>query len=204
MTEAFTDDGILVNSGQFDGLRSSEAKEAIADYLESRGHGQKTVNYRLRDWGISRQRYWGNPIPIIYCDAVRHCPGARKGSAGGPAHGCGSSPARGEALWPMDSGIRQRHLSRNAAEAARRETDTMDTFVRIVLVFPPLLLSGLRRRRRWTRTRVEYWMPVDQYIGGIEHAVLHLLYARFFTKVLRDLGYVEVDEPSPISSPRGW
>jgi leucyl-tRNA synthetase len=192
MTEAFTDNGIMVNSGRFDGMKSSEAKELIADYLETEGIGKKTVNYRLRDWGISRQRYWGNPIPVIYCDL------------------CGVVPVPEKDLpviLPMDvefTGEGGSPLARipefatttcpQCGEAARRETDTMDTFVESSWYFlryccPDFVAGPL------DKTRAEYWMSVDQYIGGIEHAVLHLLYARFFTKVLRDLGYVEVDEP---------
>ncbi len=192
MVAAFTDEGVMVNSGRFDGIRSGEAKERIADYLEAEGIGKKTVNYRLRDWGISRQRYWGNPIPIIYCDL------------------CGVVPVPEKDLpvvLPMDvefTGEGGSPLARipefatttcpQCGEAARRETDTMDTFVESSWYFlryccPDFVAGPL------DKARVGYWMSVDQYIGGIEHAVLHLLYARFFTKVLRDLGYVDVDEP---------
>ena len=192
MTEAFTSEGIMVNSGQFDGLKSSDAKEKIADYLEKKGIGGKTVNFRLRDWGISRQRYWGNPIPIIYCEV------------------CGVVPVPESDLpvvLPKDaifSGEGGNPLAKISSFVnvpcplcgmmARRETDTMDTFVESSWYFlryccPDFAAGPLHK------PETEYWMPVDQYIGGIEHAVLHLLYARFFTKVLRDLGYVDVDEP---------
>ncbi|MBI1920214.1 MAG: leucine--tRNA ligase [Geobacter sp.] len=192
MTAAYTEEGIMVNSGQFDGIRSSEAKERIADYLEKEGIGKKTANFRLRDWGISRQRYWGSPIPIIYCDL------------------CGVVPVPEKdlpVLLPMDvefsgeggSPLAKAESFRNVTcpqcgEIARRETDTMDTFVESSWYFlrycSPDCNTG-----PFDREKAEYWMSVDQYIGGIEHAVMHLLYARFFTKVLRDLGYMAVDEP---------
>ena len=192
MTAAFTTEGVMVNSGRFDGLASSEAKTKIADYLEAEGIGKKTVNFRLRDWGVSRQRYWGNPIPVIYCDL------------------CGVVPvpvADLPVVLPMDavfSGEGGNPLAKvdsfaattcpQCGEVARRETDTMDTFVQSSWYFlryccPDFASAPL------DKARTEYWMSVDQYIGGIEHAVLHLLYARFFTKMLRDLGYVDVDEP---------
>jgi leucyl-tRNA synthetase len=192
MTAAFTEEGVMVNSGPFDGLKSSESKEQIADYLEKEGFGKKTVNYRLRDWGISRQRYWGNPIPIIYCES------------------CGAVPVPESDLpvvLPMDakfSGEGGNPLAKvpsfvsvtcpTCGKPARRETDTMDTFVQSSWYFlrycSPRFAQGPLEREE-----TEYWMSVDQYIGGIEHAVLHLLYARFFTKVLRDLGFVSIDEP---------
>lgn len=192
MTEAFVAEGVMVNSSQFDGLRSSEAKEKIADFLEGRGIGKKTVNFRLRDWGISRQRYWGNPIPIIYCEKCGAVPVPEKdlpvvlpvdvqftGEGGNPL-------AKVESFVNVDCP--------ECGGRARRETDTMDTFVESSWYFlryccPDLDTAPL------DKARAEYWMSVDQYIGGIEHAVLHLLYARFFTKVMRDLGHVQVDEP---------
>ena len=192
MTEAFTGEGIMVNSGRFDRMANTQAKEEIADFLEKEGIGRKTVNFRLRDWGISRQRYWGNPIPVINCDI------------------CGVVPVPLNALpvvLPMDAaftGEGGNPLAKvdsfvncscpQCGNGARRETDTMDTFVQSSWYFlrycSPKFAAG-----PLDRDKVEAWMPVDQYIGGIEHAVLHLLYARFFTKVLRDLGYCNVDEP---------
>jgi len=192
MEAAFTEEGVMVNSDAFDGMKSGEAKERIADYLEKEGIGRKTVNYRLRDWGISRQRYWGNPIPIIYCDR------------------CGVVPVPEKdlpVLLPMDAtftGEGGNPLARissfvnvpcpECGGAARRETDTMDTFVESSWYFLryccPRFDGGAL-----DRSEAEYWMSVDQYIGGIEHAVLHLLYARFFTKALRDLGHIDIDEP---------
>lgn len=188
---AFEEDGVLVDSGPFTGLGSAEARERMNLYLQENGIGKEAVQYRLRDWCISRQRYWGAPIPIVYCDR------------------CGTVPVAEKDLpvtLPMDVDFRVKG-SPLAAHAdfvrthcpqcggqARRETDTMDTFVESSWYFErfasPHFDQGLFDPRE-----VDYWMPVDQYIGGIEHAVLHLLYSRFFTKVLRDLGYVKFDEP---------
>lgn len=192
MTEAFTEPGIICNSDPFDGQNSEDAKEAIADYLQGRGIGTKTVNFRLRDWGISRQRYWGNPIPVIYCDVCGVVPVPEQDlPVSLPVDveftGEGGSPlARLESFVNVPCPI--------CGIAARRETDTMDTFVQSSWYFlryccPDLLDGPLDRRK------VDYWMSVNQYIGGIEHAVMHLLYARFFTKVLRDMGYISCDEP---------
>jgi leucyl-tRNA synthetase len=192
MSGAWTGSGAMVNSAQFDGLSNEAAKERIAEYLEQEGIGKQTVNFRLRDWGVSRQRYWGTPIPVIYCDV------------------CGVVPVPEQDLpvvLPRDvelSGEGGSPLAKCAAfvnvpcpqcgEAARRETDTFDTFVESSWYFAryacPDFPSGPIDRQA-----VEYWLPVDQYIGGIEHAVMHLLYARFFTKVLRDLRMMRLDEP---------
>jgi leucyl-tRNA synthetase len=192
MTEAYTEDGILVHSGPFNGMNNREAMEAIADYLEEQGIGKRAINYRLRDWGISRQRYWGTPIPIIYCDhcGIQTVPEADLPIAlpldVGPKEN-GASPLPGlrsfvETTCPACGG------------AARRETDTMDTFVESSWYFDRYTCPDYDQGPL-DRKRLEYWMPVDQYIGGIEHAILHLLYSRFFTKVLRDIGMVSLDEP---------
>ncbi len=192
MTEAYTVEGVMVNSGPFDGLKSGEAKGRIADFLEQERIGTKTVNYRLRDWGISRQRYWGNPIPVIYCDVCGTVPVP---AADLPVvlpkdvtfTGEGGSPlARVESFAATTCPL--------CGKPARRETDTMDTFVQSSWYFLRYCCPDFQESPL-DSSRVGYWMSVDQYIGGIEHAVLHLLYARFFTKVLRDLGYVNVDEP---------
>ena len=192
MQQAHEGEGVLVNSGPFTGLGSEQAREAIADFLEREGIGKRTVNYRIRDWGISRQRYWGNPIPIIYCQ------------------GCGVVPVPYQDLpviLPQDVEVTMKGgspLQKVATFAhvacprcggpARREMDTMDTFVDSSWYFLRFT-SPEAEDGPVTPARVNYWMPVDQYIGGIEHAVLHLLYARFFTKAVRDLGLIAVDEP---------
>jgi leucyl-tRNA synthetase len=192
MTEAFTGEGIMVNSGRFDGMNSNQAKEQIADYLEKEGIGRKTVNYRLRDWGISRQRYWGNPIPMIYCDLCGPVPVPEKDLPVVLPMDATFTGEGGNPLAKVDSFVNV--TCPQCGEAARRETDTMDTFVQSSWYFlryccPDFACGPL------DKAKTEYWMSVDQYIGGIEHAVMHLLYARFFTKVLRDLGYCDIDEP---------
>ncbi len=164
--QAYTGDGLKINSGFLDGLTVGAAKRKAIDWLVAEGLGEAKVNYRLRDWGISRQRYWGAPIPVLYCD------------------GCGTVPEKEENLPVV--------LPRGGP--ARRDTDTMDTFVESSWYFLRYC-SPRHEHGMFDRQEAEYWMPVDQYIGGIEHAVLHLLYARFYTKVLRDLGLVKVDEP---------
>jgi leucyl-tRNA synthetase len=185
-------EGPLVNSGQFDGMPSGEAKRAIVDWLEGEGRGHGSVNYRLRDWLISRQRYWGCPIPIVYCDE------------------CGMQPvAESElpVLLPdVDDYAPQGRSPLAAAEdwvnttcpacggAALRETDTMDTFVDSSWYFVRYC-DALNDEAAGDPAIAGYWMPVDQYIGGIEHAILHLLYARFFMKALTDMGYLDVQEP---------
>jgi leucyl-tRNA synthetase len=190
--EAYTGDGAKINSGFLDGLAVAEAKRRAIDWLVERGLGTGKVNYRLRDWGISRQRYWGAPIPIVYC----------------PKDGTvAERPERLPVVLPQDVQITGKGGSPIAdvpgfvnttcprcGGPARRETDTMDTFVDSSWYFlrfcSPRHLGGLA-----DADAVHYWMPVDQYTGGIEHAILHLLYARFYTKVLRDLGYFKLDEP---------
>jgi len=192
MTEAYTAEGIMVNSGRFDGGNNSDAKEAIADFLEKEGIGKKTVNFRLRDWGISRQRYWGNPIPVINCDLCGVVPVPVKDLPVVLPMDAAFTGEGGNPLAKVESFVQC--TCPQCGQSARRETDTMDTFVQSSWYFmrycSPKFGNG-----PLDREQVEYWMPVDQYIGGIEHAVLHLLYARFFTKVLRDLGYCNVDEP---------
>jgi leucyl-tRNA synthetase len=189
---AYEEEGILVNSGEFSGLESSKAKQEITKYLEEKGLGKKTINYKLRDWNISRQRYWGTPIPIIYCDD------------------CGIVPVPEEDLpvvLPQDvefTGIGGSPLSKveefvnttcpKCGKPAKRETDTMDTFVDSSWYFLRYC-DPKNDKLPFDKEKVDYWMPVDIYIGGIEHAVLHLLYSRFFTKFLKDIGLVSVDEP---------
>ena len=188
--EAYAEHGTLINSGPYDGLGFAAAVDAIAADLERKGLGRKRVQYRLRDWGISRQRYWGCPIPIVHCDR------------------CGDVPVPDAQLpvklpedcVPDGSG---NPLNRRAdfvnvacprcAGPARRETDTMDTFVDSSWYY--IRYACTDNAQAMVDERVNYWLPVDQYIGGIEHAILHLLYSRFWTKVMRDLGLVGFDEP---------
>ena len=188
--DCFAELGRVVNSGRYDGMRSSEAVDAIAADLETKGLGRKRVQYRLRDWGISRQRYWGCPIPMIYCEA------------------CGDVPVPDEQLpvpLPEDVAVTGRGspLARmpefyecrcpKCGGEARRETDTMDTFVEASWYF--LRYACPDNGSAMVDPRVDYWAPVDQYVGGIEHAILHLLYSRFFTRAMRDQGLTRISEP---------
>jgi leucyl-tRNA synthetase len=191
MSRAYTEDGVLVNSGEFDGLKNREAIEAITVKLESIGAGRRSVNYKLRDWLISRQRYWGTPIPIIYCNTCGTVPVPEqelpiKLPAGADFQ------AGGNPLATVPSFVNV--MCPKCGEPARRETDTMDTFVDSSWYF--LRFCDPRNDEEpFGKEVTQRLVPVDQYIGGIEHAVLHLLYARFFTKALRDLGLIELDEP---------
>ena len=187
--DAYADHGMCINSGKYDGLDFEQAVDAIAADLSAKGLGEKKVIWRLRDWGVSRQRYWGTPIPIIHCQD------------------CGAVPVPDQDLpvvlpgdlIPDGSG---NPLSKYAefldcacprcGKPARRETDTMDTFVDSSWYFFRYCTPGAATM---TDARADYWMPVDQYVGGIEHAILHLLYSRFWTKVMRDLGLTPVAEP---------
>ena len=182
----------LVHSHRFSGLSAPQAKERIAEAIEEHGIGRRTVKYRLRDWGVSRQRYWGTPIPIIYCDScgIRPVPESDLPvllPTDVPFTGKGSSP-----LAQAPSFVQVRCPT--CAKPARRETDTMDTFVDSSWYFLRYC-SPHADRVPIDPEAAGYWMAVDQYVGGIEHAVLHLLYARFFTKVIRDLGLTKADEP---------
>lgn len=192
LKEAYEGDGLMVNSGPWSGLPNREGIERMADWLKERGLGDKKVNYRLRDWLISRQRYWGAPIPVVYCD------------------NCGIVPVPEEELpviLPLDVNVleggatplpyHERFVNTRCPKCngpAKRETDTMDTFICSSWYY-------LRFTSPWTdkapfeKEDVDYWMPVDQYIGGVEHAILHLLYSRFFTKFLADQGLVKFREP---------
>src|SRR5205085_470480 len=182
----------LVNSAEFSGLSSPDGKRAIVQWLHEHGRGAPAVGYRLRDWLISRQRYWGCPIPIVYCDE------------------CGIVPVPEEALPVLLPDVEE-YLPKGRSPLAaaedwvrvacpacggegRRETDTMDTFVDSSWYF--LRYTDPRNDSApFGRDVVDYWLPVNQYIGGIEHAILHLMYARFFTKVLNDVGLVGFREP---------
>jgi len=192
MTEAFEDDGVLAASGDCTGLPSADARRRIGERLEAEGRGTRKVNFRLRDWGISRQRYWGTPIPVIHCATcgvvpvpVADLPVELPTDA--PLLAGGASP-----LPALDSWVNV--PCPTCAGPARRETDTMDTFVESSWYF--LRYTSPRHTDGpFDREAIERWLPVDQYIGGVEHAVLHLLYSRFFTRVLRDLGWIGLDEP---------
>ena len=192
-TEAYTGEGKLVDSESFTGLPNIKAKKAIIYHFEQNSLGAKQINFKLRDWGVSRQRYWGAPVPFVHCDS------------------CGLVPEKIENLPialpedveitgegnPLDTHATWKHCScPKCGKPAIRETDTLDTFVQSSWYF----LRYATNPKSWNETGIsksdsDYWMDVDQYIGGIEHAILHLLYARFFTKVLNDLGYTNSREP---------
>ena len=190
--KAYTGDGIKINSGFLDGLTMTEAKRRATDWLVSRGTGTAKVNYRLRDWGISRQRYWGAPIPVLYCEKDGMVPEAEKNLPVALPRDVQLSGKGGSPLASVASFVNA--TCPKCGGPAKRETDTMDTFVESSWYFlrycSPRYDTGM-----FEENAAAYWMPVDQYIGGIEHAVLHLLYARFYTKVLRDLGLTKIDEP---------
>ena len=193
LTEAYTDNGILVNSGPFDGMENLKAQDAIADHLEAIGRGKKTIQYRLRDWGISRQRYWGAPIPMVNCEACGTVPVPESEL---PVILPGDVELTGEGGSPL---ARYKPFVETTCprcgKPAQRETDTMDTFVESSWYFDRFCSAHYDTKPGLDRKKLDYWMPVDQYIGGIEHAILHLLYARFYTKMLRDFGALGVDEP---------
>lgn len=193
MTEAYEDEGILVNSGPFNGMESPKARDAIADYLESIGRGKKTVQYRLRDWGISRQRYWGAPIPILYCDRCGTVPVPEADLPVILPRDVELTGEGGSPLAKLDAFINA--TCPECGGKARRETDTMDTFVESSWYFARFCSPHYNDAPGLDKTRINYWLPVDQYIGGIEHAILHLLYSRFFSKMLRDFGVFRFDEP---------
>jgi leucyl-tRNA synthetase len=187
---AYVDKGRVINSDQFDGMKFKEAFDAIAEFLNKQGKGEKTINYRLRDWGVSRQRYWGAPIPMINCES------------------CGSVPVpEGDlpVLLPEDiefddSGSPLTKMSEfyevdcpKCQGKARRETDTFDTFMESSWYYARFACPD--EDSKMLDERADYWLPVDQYIGGIEHAILHLLYARFYHKLMRNEGLVNSDEP---------
>ena len=192
MTEAYEGTGVLIDSGEFAGLQNEDAKVKIADYLESKKMGKKSVNFRLRDWGISRQRYWGTPIPIIYCDKCGVVPVPDKDL---PVMLPRDVKFTGEGGSPLKDVSSFANLKcPDCGGDARRDTDTMDTFVESSWYFARYT-DPKNDKGPFDKEKASYWLPVDQYIGGVEHAILHLLYSRFFTKVLRDLGYLNIDEP---------
>jgi leucyl-tRNA synthetase len=188
--EAYAEDGVLVDSGPYTGLTSAAAIDAIAVALAAKGLGKKRVQYRLRDWGISRQRYWGCPIPIIHCATCGDVPVPDKDLPvrlpedlvpDGSGNPLAKTPSFYECRCPK------------CGQAARRETDTMDTFVDSSWYF--LRFGCTDNAQAMVDARTDYWLPVDQYIGGIEHAILHLLYARFWTRVMHGMGLVSTPEP---------
>jgi len=189
-SEAYTGPGHIHNSEFLDGLSVEEAKDKVASILEQQGTGERQVKYRLRDWGVSRQRYWGCPIPMIHCPA------------------CGMIPEREENLPvllpedvsfdkpgnPLDHHPTWKHVTcPECGSDAERETDTLDTFVDSSWYFARF--CSPRAETPVEKAEADRWLPVDQYIGGVEHAILHLLYARFFTRAMRDMGYLNVEEP---------
>ncbi|VEN75093.1 Leucine--tRNA ligase [Candidatus Desulfarcum epimagneticum] len=193
MTEAYSGEGKMINSGDFNGMDSRGARDKIAAFFQEKGVGEKTVNFRLRDWGISRQRYWGAPIPMIHCES------------------CGPVPVPLEELpvrLPEDAQLlenggsplpdheffKKTRCPSCGRKDASRETDTMDTFVESSWYFQRYCSPDFDQGM-FDRKAVDYWMPVDQYIGGVEHAILHLLYSRYFTRVLNDLGMTNDREP---------
>ena len=187
---AFTDKGVLVNSGEFDGLDFQQAFNTIADRLEAQGRGQRTVNFRLRDWGVSRQRYWGAPIPIINCDKC--------GAVAVPEQDLPVVLPTEVEFEGVGSPLKQmpefyRVPCPSCGAAATRETDTFDTFMESSWYYARYACA--RNGEAMLDREADYWAPVDQYVGGIEHAILHLLYARFYHKLLRDEGLVTSDEP---------
>src|SRR3989338_7208300 len=189
---AYVEPGILVNSGEFNGLASPDAKQKIADALEAKSQGSRRVQYHLRDWLISRQRYWGAPIPIIYCERCGEVPVPEENLPVELAEDVDFRPT-GESPLKRSKQFQDVACPRCQAPA-RRESDTMDTFVDSSWYFLRYC-SPQDADRAFSAHAVNYWCPVDLYVGGAEHAVLHLMYARFFTKVLYDLGLISFDEP---------
>ncbi len=189
-TEAYKGDGLLVNSAFLDGMTVEEAKDDVASRMEATGTGKRTINYRLRDWGVSRQRYWGCPIPVIHCKACGVVPVPESDlpvllpddvEIGRPGN-------------PLDHHPTWKHVTcPRCGSNSERDTDTLDTFVDSSWYF--IRFCSPRSETPMDADDVRYWMPVDQYIGGIEHAVLHLLYSRFFMRAMRRCGYLDFDEP---------
>jgi leucyl-tRNA synthetase len=187
---AYLEDGTVFNSAFLDGLSVAQAKRAAAERLEAIGLGERTTLYRLRDWGVSRQRYWGCPIPVIHCDACGIVPVPEKDlPVRLPEDVSFDVPGN-----PLDHHPTWKHVPCPRCKGpAQRETDTLDTFFDSSWYF--LRFCSARSSIAFERLAVDYWMPVDQYIGGIEHAVLHLLYSRFFTRALTRCGYLDLEEP---------
>lgn len=190
MTQAFTDEGIMVNSQQFDGLESQQAIKEISKFLTQKNKAKQVTNYKLRDWLISRQRYWGTPIPIIYCDVC--------GIVAVPEKDLPVLLPENISFDSKKNALDDPSFTRvkcpTCAKPARRETDTMATFIDSSWYFLRFC-SPSYTKAPFDKSKVKYFMPVDKYIGGIEHAILHLLYARFFTKFLKDIKLLDIEEP---------
>jgi leucyl-tRNA synthetase len=190
MDAAWEGAGVLADSADFNGLPSAEAKKAIIKHAEKEGFGQRHITYRLRDWGISRQRYWGSPIPVIHCDACGAVPVPNEQL---PVLLPGSQPPYGSSAPLHQQEDFYTVTCPQCGQEAKRETDTMDTFMESSWYFARY--TSPRADAPLDKEAAQHWLAVDQYIGGVEHAILHLLYARFFTKLLRDLDYLSLDEP---------
>ncbi|NPA59790.1 MAG: leucine--tRNA ligase [Epsilonproteobacteria bacterium] len=190
---AYTEVGELINSQDFNGMNSKKSQYNIIKMFEDKGIGKKTTNYKLKDWGVSRQRYWGAPIPFIHCD---DCGLVMEKKENLPIALPSDAKITGEGN-PLENHPTWKHCKcSKCGKDAIRETDTMDTFVESSWYFLRFCASKVNwEDEAFSKEQIKYWMGVDHYIGGIEHAILHLLYARFFTKVFRDLGYVDFDEP---------
>jgi len=187
---SFLDKGVLINSGDFNGLDYDAAVDAIADFFESSGRGRRAINYRLRDWGVSRQRYWGTPIPIIYCDDCDAVP-VPEDQLPVVLPEDVEFTGHGSPLKDMPEFVDT--VCPQCGKDAKRETDTFDTFVESSWYYARYACPD--NDQAMLDERAAYWVPVDQYTGGVEHAILHLLYARFFHKILRDEGLVDTSEP---------
>ena len=192
LDEAYSEDGYLINSGEYNGLSVDEAFEKIANYMEKENIGKRETNYRLRDWLISRQRYWGTPIPVVYCDDCGIVPIPEEDLPVELPHDVEFKPTGESPLKEVDDFVNT--TCPECGSSAKRETDTMDTFVDSSWYF--LRYADPKNKNMpFSKEKADKWLPVDQYIGGIEHAILHLLYARFFTKVLYDMDLISSKEP---------
>lgn len=197
MDKAWTEPGIMVNSGEFDGISNEKGKELVVKALESMGRGGKTVNWRLRDWNISRQRFWGAPIPVVYCEECGMVPVPEQELPVLLPLDAQPLPDGRSPLPHLDSFVHT--VCPRCGRPAKRETDTMDTFVESSWYFARFT-DARNDSGAFDKKALSYWLPVDQYIGGVEHAILHLLYSRFFTKVLRDFGFYPADLEEPFSN----
>ena len=182
----------MVNSGQFNGTPSQEGIKAVTAYLEEKGWGKGTVSYKLRDWLISRQRYWGAPIPIIYCQKCGIVPVPEKDLPVKLPEDAEFKPTGESPLKYNEKFVNT--TCPNCGGPAKRETDTLDTFMCSSWYFIAIP-ARITTKAPFDKEKVKYWMPVDLYTGGAEHAVMHLFYARFFTKAIRDIGLIDFDEP---------